>query len=112
MHRSLLSAVLSQSILLSNLVAVQDDSYTFSPLNVPGATITVASGINNRGQIVGWFLDATGTHGFLKDGSTFTTIDVPDTQVTSAYGINDRGQVVGSFLDATGEHSFLATPND
>jgi hypothetical protein len=59
MHRSLLPAVLSLSILLSTLVAAQDASYTFTTIDVPGATMsTEAYGINNAGQIVGVFRDA------------------------------------------------------
>ena len=46
MHRALLSVVLSLSVLLSTLVAAQDASYTFTPIDVPGATRTEAHGIN------------------------------------------------------------------
>jgi hypothetical protein len=35
MHRSLLSAVLCLSVLLSPLVAAQDTSYTFTTIDVP-----------------------------------------------------------------------------
>jgi hypothetical protein len=41
MHRSLLSAMLSLSILLSTLVAAQDASYTFTTIDVPNALATV-----------------------------------------------------------------------
>jgi probable HAF family extracellular repeat protein len=101
MHRFLLSTVLSLSVLLSTLVAAQDVSYTFTTIDVPGATLTEAYGINAAGQIVGRFSDATGErHGFLKDGATFTTIDVPGALYTEAHGINAAGQIVGGFLDA------------
>jgi probable HAF family extracellular repeat protein len=110
MRRSLLSAVLSLSILLSTLVAAQDASYTFTTFDVPGATNTEAFGINAAGQIVGVFGDATGSvHGFLTDGATFTPLDVPGATGTNAFGINDRGQIVGLFGDATGLHGFVAT---
>jgi uncharacterized membrane protein len=33
-------------------------------IEVPGATFTEANGINARGQIVGDYGDAGGTHGF------------------------------------------------
>ena len=46
MRRYLLPAVLSLSVLLSALVAAQDASYTFTPIDVPGATRTEAHGIN------------------------------------------------------------------
>ena len=71
-------------------------SYSFTTINVPGATNTQANGINNRGEIVGSFTDATGTHGFIYSAGTFTTINVPGaTGGTEAYGINDNGHVVG-----------------
>lgn len=41
------------------------DGATFTTLDVPGAYSTVAYEINDRGQIVGYFEDATGRHGFL-----------------------------------------------
>src|SRR5262245_63901056 len=78
MHRALLFAVLPLSVLFSTFVAAQDAEYTYTLIEVPGATDTDPHGINGRGQIVGLFLDATGTHGFVtSDGITFTTIDVP-----------------------------------
>jgi probable HAF family extracellular repeat protein len=101
MYRALLSVVLSLSVLLSPLVAAQDASYTFITFDVPGAIHTEAHGINEKGQIVGWFQDATGVYGFLKEGTTFTTIDVPGAEETMALGINETGQIVGRFTDAT-----------
>ena len=68
MHRSLLSAVLSLSVLLSTVVAAQDAEYTVTTIDVPfpGATSTFPSGINAASQIVGWFLDPpVHFHGFL-----------------------------------------------
>ena len=45
-------------------------------LTTPDATSTLASDINNAGQIVGGYLNCDGIyHGFLKDGANFTTID-------------------------------------
>lgn len=61
---------------------------------------------------MGDFIDATGQHGFLKDGATFTTIDVPGATSTVAHGVNDAGQIVGQFLlsDPLHPHGFVATP--
>ena len=79
MHRSLLSAVLSLSVLLSTVVAAQDASYTFTTIDMPGVLHTGAYGINEKGQIVGAFQDATGGHGFLAtpddgDGRRYTIV--------------------------------------
>jgi probable HAF family extracellular repeat protein len=78
---------------------------SFTTIDVPGATsgTTVAGGINDANQIVGWYYDGTGAHGFLYSGGSFTTVDVPGASGTYAFGINDGGQIVGG----TGSHGFL-----
>jgi probable HAF family extracellular repeat protein len=97
-------------------------TYTFDQFDVPGSTQTTPFGINDTGQIVGFFNDSTGTHGFLfaprrDDGghdrhagnSSFTTIDVPGAFTTEARGINTAGRIVGFFLEGLfgPEHGFL-----
>jgi probable HAF family extracellular repeat protein len=79
---------------------------------VPGATLTVAEGINNSSQIVGVYSDALGdVHGFLYDAGVFTPIDVPGAAATEAYEINTSGQIVGLYADSSrGQHGFVATP--
>jgi uncharacterized membrane protein len=81
----------------------------FAPINVPG--FSQAQGINDAAQIVGSFIDSTGTHGFLDTGGNFTQLDVPGATSTDANGINSAGQIVGTFLDSTGtvRHGFLDT---
>src|SRR5215469_16058133 len=89
-----------------------------SPQSMPPARSPVGSthafGINPAGQIVGYYEDINGNHGFLDDLGIFTAIDAPDATLggfgTIAQGINPRGQIVGEF-DANGTHGFLATPN-
>jgi uncharacterized membrane protein len=114
MHRSLLSAVLSLSVLLSSLVAAQDASYTFTTIDVPfsDATGTAALGISNNGQIVGNYADLSRAHGFLYAAGAFTLLEAPfpGATDTTASGINDRRQIVGDYLDSSGGHGFLATP--
>ena len=72
--------------------------YEFTTIDVPGADRTEAYGINNAGQIVGLFFDATGQHGFMKDGDDYVVIDV-GLDGTSAFGINDVQQIVGFASD-------------
>lgn len=94
-------------VVSSNALAV---TYTFTTLDVPGATATRVWGINDAGQIVGDFSNATGTHGFLDTGGVFTTLDVPGvTSFTRAAGINETGQIVGIFVNSSGNHGFLDT---
>jgi hypothetical protein len=66
-----------------------------------GSTLTVsASGINNRGQVVGqYFGHDFRFHGFLRrPGGELTVIDFPGVPHTVAKAINDRGQIVGNYL--------------
>ena len=71
----------------------------YTTIDPPGSTRTIASGINDSGQIVGNFNDAADVgHGFLLSEGSYTTIDVPGSVATSVSGINASGQVVGSFF--------------
>jgi probable HAF family extracellular repeat protein len=79
---------------------------------MPGATVTAAFGINDRGQLVGSFYDSTGmVRGFVTDGAAFTVVDVPGAKGTEARGINAEGQIVGDWGDGRIIHGFIATPS-
>jgi probable HAF family extracellular repeat protein len=82
--------------------------YLYTTLDVPGAILTNANGINASGQIVGAY-NASGDHGFLLSGGSYTTLDVTGTTSgTNANGINASGQIVGSYVDASSHvHGFL-----
>lgn len=50
----------------------------FTPIDYPGAVFTFAGGINNAGEIGGWYLDSSfNFHGFLLQSGNFTTFDYP-----------------------------------
>ncbi len=100
--------------------------YTFQTIDAPfaGAANSGAAGINNNGQIVGFYYDSSSEHGFLYDHGTFTSIDDPSSLPppgsssggftdTRAYGINDAGQIVGHYYDygGTGRHGFIRDPS-
>jgi probable HAF family extracellular repeat protein len=79
-----------------------------------GTEGTAATGINDLGQIVGYYIDSSGTeHGFLYSGGTYTTLDDPvGAKGTLVSGINDAGQIAGVYLDSSGaQHGFLANPS-
>jgi hypothetical protein len=44
------------------------NAFSFNQINVPGAVSTFGTSINDAGQIVGYFTNGTGTHGFLDTG--------------------------------------------
>src|SRR6266850_1250396 len=82
-------------------------AFSFTQLDVPGATLTAARGINHAGQIVGIFTNSTGTHGFLDTGGSVIPLDAPGATSTQARGINNAGQISGVFANSTGTHGFL-----
>jgi len=89
----------------------------FTDLAVPGASSTMALGVNNRDEVVGTYTDGSGSsammHGFTwTPWAGFTSIDDPHgLGTTTINGVNDRGQLVGFYVDAAGNtDGFLATP--
>jgi hypothetical protein len=89
----------------------------FIDLAAPGASSTMALGVNNNDEVVGFYTVGDGdnapTHGFIwtQDGG-FQTIDAPDGKdATTINGLNDNGQLVGFYTDAKGNtDGFLAAP--
>src|SRR5688572_17899709 len=72
----------------------------FTLIDAPDAPLlTLATGINNRGDVVGHYLgnDDVG-HGFLLRQGHFTTIDVPGSPTTFPQHIDNRGRIVGFYL--------------
>ena len=90
-------------------------SYVFNELDDPSAVEftngirgTTAHGINNEGQIVGFYVDASGnSNGFLYSDGAYSTIDYSAYSSTSLYGINDEGQIVGTVSGAGHSYGLL-----
>src|SRR5262249_43428627 len=102
--------LLSCLVLSPALKAAMDPGQpTFAQIDVPGASLTIANSINERGDIVGPYFDGDGNgHGFLLSNGAFTTIDVPGAIFTIATGINIQRQIVGLYFDSTGNgHGYL-----
>ncbi len=88
-------------------------SYSF--FTVPGAAqyTTSPSGLNDKGQIAGYFADANGAyHGFLKEYGTYTTINFPGAVDTYPDGLNNSGVIQGQVFRNTNyfAEGFTATP--
>src|SRR6476659_107826 len=85
--------------------------YTYTTIDDPSATNgTYAFGINDLGQIVGYYTDLSNyVHSFLYSGGIYTTIDDPSaTNGTYADSINASGQITGFYCDGSwGPHGFL-----
>jgi uncharacterized membrane protein len=88
-------------------------------IQVPGATSTFATAVNNEGQIAGTYeiFGVCPFCGFFVDtDGVFTTFNFPGatdyTFGANVGGINDDGQIVGTYSFVDGPTlGFLATPN-
>jgi hypothetical protein len=88
---------------------IRDNSFT--PVTVEGASSVTAAGINNRGDIAGFFTNIGGVvQSFLQlhDGQVIT-LAVPGATSTTATGVNDSGEVVGVYMVGTALHGFTWT---
>lgn len=90
---------------------------TFTDLSVPGASSTMAFGLNNHGAVVGTYTAGSGnsaaTHGFRwTPGGGFQTVDDPHgVGTTTINGVNDAGDLVGFYTDSAGNtDGMLAAP--
>jgi hypothetical protein len=76
---------------------------TIIPPNVTNKCDTRLSGINDSGQIIGYYTDygneVIKTTSFVYINKTFIPIHVPNSVDTFAWGIANNGLIVGSFYD-------------
>ncbi|MGC1381872.1 MAG: hypothetical protein WA814_12720 [Candidatus Baltobacteraceae bacterium] len=85
----------------------------FHNLAPPSGNDSVATGINGKGDIVGYLkLNSGGTVGFLLKGGTFNEFSYPGSSNTQPYAVNWQDEIVGSYVDASGNtHGFtLSNP--
>ncbi len=96
-----LSAVLS----FAAIPAIAQNCSMVGLGHLPGATISLANGVNNSGQVVG----NSGTHAFLYDNGKMTDLGTLGGPTSYAYGINLQSQIVGYADTAAGTtHAFLS----
>src|SRR5262249_57415 len=69
----------------------------YDTIDWPGATTTSLTGINNPGQMVGFFLDVQNRfHGSVVDGTQRTEVHVPGIAQPELCGITDDGTLAGN----------------
>lgn len=102
-------AARARLVMVALVVAFGTTSFGSQPvpmvlIEYPGAVNTRPMGINNRGDVVGIYVNPDSrTHGFLLDHKgEFTSIDVPAAIQTNAQRINSKGDVVGFYNTAPG----------
>ena len=82
-------------------------------LSVPGASSTMAFGVNDSREVVGTYMVGSGSHaksfGFLWSRQLgFRTINDPHgSGATTLNGINDEGDLVGFYVNAKGNTNGL-----
>ena len=78
---------------------------TVDVVNVPGSLATYPLKINDAGQVVGVYFDASANeHGFLESLGGYTAIDFPGAIATEARAINNKSRptIAGDYIDAAG----------
>ena len=72
----------------------------YATLNFPGASNTDALGINDAGQIVGWYLPSGSSvsQGFVYSNGQYSTILVNGVPSISVDAINNLGHIYGDAL--------------
>jgi hypothetical protein len=83
----------------------------FQTIAPPSAKSSAATGINGKGDIVGWLTLANGTtQGWLLKDGIFTVFAYPAAAETQAASLDWSDDVAGSFKDNSGStHGFLLT---
>jgi hypothetical protein len=74
---------------------------------------TFANGITPEAAVSGYYIDGTGSHGFLRArNGTFTPFDLPfpGAYYPNPSAINPAGEIAGYYFDAIGTHGFLRIP--
>ena len=87
--------------------------FTYTDFEIDNSTQTMALGVNDLLQIVGSYVDSSGsTHGFVENNSgVVTTINDPNgVGTTTVNGINNGGSLVGFYTNGSNVDGFLAVP--
>src|SRR5271157_4265051 len=84
--------------------AFAQNRYQITRISTPQGANSVALGINNRGEIVGYSFQAGDYQAFLYSSSDQSLTDVGSLggKINAACGINDAGQVAGYSQDGNG----------
>jgi hypothetical protein len=114
-----------RSILATLILGVStlsfSQTFTYAPINIPGAVATEVRGINNNGEVVGFYYTSKScvepageiqfpncnVHGFKMVNGTVTKLMVPNSTTTAIMGVNDYGDLAGFCIDNNGSHAFL-----
>ena len=89
---------------------------TVIPIDVPGASLTVVRGFNDRGVVVGNANFPVGESGgtqsrafYIDKHRIVTFFEMPGGTRTTLNGVNAQGDIVGSYSADGMTHGFLAS---
>ena len=86
-------------------------SHTFRKVTISGETSLTATGINNHGDITGFFTPKGGSveSFLLSHAGHLTTFAAAGADMTQAFGVNDKGEVVGATTVGAKTYGFTWT---
>jgi len=83
---------------------MRDATGNFTKIHFPNSVGTIARGVNDSGDVVGWYIVVTNpntlaiaVHAFLLSKGVYTSFDFPGATATIANGINEQGEIAGSY---------------
>lgn len=88
---------------------VWDESQVFTSYLIPGAVSAQATGRNNSGTVVGFYINSKGVNfGFIHYNGIMHTFTYPNATSTQCLGVNDSNVVVGTYTDTSNNiHGFV-----
>ena len=95
---------------------------SYTTLQVPNEPSAYVMGINNNGEVLGTYYDATGYHFYIYNAGNYSTFNGPNGNIDTAAHINDSGIIAGTysngsdtlsygFIYANGSYTTLDDPN-
>jgi hypothetical protein len=85
----------------------------YTEYDVPGATNTVITGINDAGDFAGEFTTPTSSFvAYSNIGGTVAAISIPGAMTSTCFAINSADEIVGDYTDASSLiHGFYQDPS-
>ena len=84
---------------------------TRTDLSIAGVLRTALRAISDDDVLSGWFIDGTGTHGFVGLTSGYEQIDFTGATATFVEGMNNGKVLVGTFQVGDAFKAFIARPD-
>jgi hypothetical protein len=85
----------------------RDASGNITAFDASPSAATYVEAMNDSGAITGFFTDAVGYHGFVRQGKSIIQFDINGGGITEGQAINAGGTVAGWYTDANGaSHAF------